>query len=134
MKPLVCVLTAATLTAGCASTHLSANDPSPRNYRQLVQLHARQHFPNPNSIRGAEIAPPKPSGGLVLIPMGVPAEAWVVCVRANVKNRSGKYSGPSVTAFLIHKDRVVDTQTQLAWVSFCKDAPYEPFPEIMQAT
>src|SRR5438445_2115112 len=95
------------LVSGCASADLAAVDPPPANYRQLARYHILTNFLDPHSVRDAEIAPPRPSGGPVLISAGL-KEVWVVCMRANARNSFGAYTGMHATAILIHGNQVVD--------------------------
>lgn len=82
----------------------------------------RQVFIDPYSVRDAMIAAPK-NGGSGLYP------GWVVCVRANAKNRLGAYTGQQVTAITIRGGRVVQTIEETGWM-FCQGVEYEPFPEL----
>jgi hypothetical protein len=122
---------AALVLAGCASGNLAVVDPPPSNYRQLAQQHVRDTYFDPYSIRDAEIGKPRSSGGPILVSTGL-AEVWVVCIRANAKNRMGAYTGRTATALMIQGNRVVGSQDNGAWSSWCSGSEYEPFPEIMQ--
>ena len=137
MTKIVVVVTALALT-GCAGTSSgiatgSTANAYPATYRNLVQQYTKQAFFDPYSVRDAEIAEPKKSGGPILVPGPMFAEVWVVCVRANAKNRMGAYTGMTETAFLIYDNRVVNTLSNPSWSWFCSDAKYQPFPEITQA-
>jgi hypothetical protein len=54
-------------------------------------------------------------------------QGWLVCVRANAKNRMGGYAGQQSTAMLIYQGSVVDTD---AGTDVCDTQDYGPFPEI----
>jgi hypothetical protein len=116
--------------AGCSSMKLAPDAEPPANYRELVLQRAQTYFPNPDSIRDAQIAPPARSGGPVLISTGAPTEVWVVCVRANRQNFLG-YDKLSETAFLIHNGQVVDVYENAVWTPTCKNEKFEPFPELV---
>ncbi len=123
---------AALVAAGCASANLAAVDPPPPNYRQLAQQHVRENFFDPYSIRDAQIAAPRPSGGPILVSTGL-TEVWVVSVRANAKNQMGAYTGQKATAIMMQGNRVVGSQNNAMWGGWCSGSQYEPFPEIMQS-
>jgi hypothetical protein len=105
------------ILAGCA-TPADGTGPYPANYRQIVSEHVRATFFDPYSIRDAQIAAPKADGAPVLTP------GWVVCMRANAKNRLGAYIGPRETAFIISGGRVVNTLEETGHL-FCAGSRYE---------
>jgi len=111
------------LLAGCAGTpeqEASAGNPYPSSYRQLAADYVRQSFIDPYSIRDAEIAAPKLAAGAGLLGDGSFATPWLVCVRANAKNRMGAYTGRKATAIQIYRGKGLgsyDEYGELAWVA-----------------
>jgi hypothetical protein len=54
-----------------------------------------------------------------------------VCLRTKTQRRS---TGARDTVLLIRGNLVMDAQDGAAGASFCKGAPFEPFPEIARGT
>lgn len=102
----------------------------PQNYRQFAIDHVKKTFFDPYSIRDAEISAPKLAAGPSLNSNGFNTP-WVVCIRANAKNRMGAYTGRKVTAIALSDSGVVNSwdETQYSQ-TVCGDASYERFPEI----
>ena len=72
----------------------SAERPSfPSNYRDLVaeQIKSSFFFPDPYSLRDVAIASPSWDGPVPAY--SDPRPAWLVCFRANSKNKQGGYEG-----------------------------------------
>ena len=128
-KLILGVLTAT--LAGCASGERDYSGPEttrggasvnvyPDNYRAEILAYQRSYLNDPTGIRGAGIAQP------ALKSVGS-AERYVVCVRFNAKNATGAYAGvrDHLAIFLAGKlDQMGATRDQ------CRDATYEPFPEL----
>jgi hypothetical protein len=55
---------------------------------------------------------------------------WIVCVRANAKNRMGGFTGKKVFAVFIQNGKVIDTKEEggALWCADHRD--YAPFPEL----
>ena len=112
--------------------------PLPADYRKIVKEHVRNSFYDPYSIRDAQIAAPKMSSAPVLIPNslgigGTFTHVWVVCLRANAKNRMGAYIGMTPTAVFITNNKVANTvggAESGAAHMWCDGSAYEPFPEV----
>jgi hypothetical protein len=106
-------------TAGGASVNLV-----PVNYRAEIIAYQRSYLNDPSGIKGAAIAQP------ALRNVGV-GERYVVCVRFNAKNPNGAYAGmrDHVAVFLAGKLDQMGVTREL-----CKDAAYEPFPELERLT
>ena len=86
-----------------ASQNVTSNraGPFPENYADLVREHVRTTFFDPYSIRDASLS--KPELGRFMFSGG-----WVVCLRANAKNRLGGYTGVSDTVFFVNQGRITD--------------------------
>jgi hypothetical protein len=135
MRYSLSALALALLACGCASAPQQAatEDPPPVNYRQLAAAHLRETLNDPWSVRDAQVAPPKRSVGPSMNSDGF-TTPWIVCVRANAKNKLGAYTGPQHTAIGIRGGQVVNSWDEAhASATFCAGSPYEPFPELMAA-
>jgi hypothetical protein len=133
---------ACALAAGCAGTPqeaANAGNPYPADYKRLAAAYVRETFLDPYSIRDAEIAAPKLAMGPGLLGDGSFATPWVVCVRANAKNRMGAYTGRTATGIQVYRGKAVGayggpatlgTSTVDAGELACGGASYAPFPEI----
>jgi hypothetical protein len=106
-------------TKGGASVNLV-----PNNYRAEIIAYQRSYLNDPTGIRSATISQP------ALRSVGS-TERYVVCVRFNAKNPNGAYAGvrDHLAIFLAGKlDQMGPSREQ------CKDAVYEPFPELERLT
>ena len=98
----------------------------PSDARAAALGYARQSFFDPYSVRDASISQP------FVIPYGLAgqSQAWVVCVRANAKNRFGAYAGVQETLVVFDGDTVDATRSGRDVASACRSAQYGPFPEL----
>ena len=125
------------LLGGCLTIDVSPESAGPppdlTKYRLVVRDYLRTSFIDPYSVRDAQIAKPKP--GLVYIEGTIRHEpGWVVCVRANAKNRMGAYIGIRDTMVLLRGDRAVASFSSpdpghYELRTVCGSEQYEPFPE-----
>jgi hypothetical protein len=126
------LMTVTALHTGCATQSLDPSEPPPANYRDIVARHVRENFFDPYSIRDASIAPPKP-GELSRTDAIAVERGWIVCVRANAKNRMGGYIGLKTSANLV-RGGIVQTshsgEQHYEVRTNCAGAVYEPFREI----
>lgn len=119
---------------GCVSTH-QIDEPAPAEYRQIISRHIRENFFDPYSIRDASIAPPK-RGQLSRADAIAVEQGWIVCFRANAKNRSGGYTGQKTTAYLVRGGAVVTSHTgddHYEVRTNCSSVAYESFREVENA-
>ena len=95
----------------------------PVNYKAEIIAYLRTYLNNPTGVRGAFIAEPE----LRNIP-GVPTQRYMVCLRFNAKNSTGKYEGSRdrLVAFLAGR---LDTLVP-APKDQCEKANWQPFPEL----
>jgi hypothetical protein len=120
--------------AACASGERDYSGPEtkggasvnvfPDKYRAEILAYQRSYLNDPTGIRSAAISQP------VLKNVGV-GDRYVVCVRFNAKAAGGGYLGvrEHLAIFLAGKlDQMGVTRDQ------CKDAAYEPFPELERLT
>jgi hypothetical protein len=110
----------------------------PASYRADVVAFLHSYLNDPSSIRGAAITRPQ----IRRVP-GDPGDRYMVCVRYNARNSDGGYAGmtETVATFRAGKfERFIDPlrgdlQRQAAArmvQELCKDAAYEPFPELQR--
>jgi len=123
---------------GCApnstETPAASAPPAPVGYREAVIAEVKATFFDPYSIRDATISRPLYAVAIYNGGNVVPISAWIVCVKANAKNRMGGYGGQEFTAMVFAGNTITTT---LSGPSFqgqvnqhCKPARMEPFPEI----
>jgi hypothetical protein len=120
------------LLGGCASGESIGSETAggasvnrvPANYRAEIVAYQRSYLNDPTGIRSAAISQP------ALKNVGV-GERYVVCVRFNAKNPNGAYAGvrDQMAIFLAGKLDQMGLAREL-----CKDAVYEPFPELERLT
>ena len=118
--------------SGCATPQPQVNEPPPANYRQIIARHVHESFLDPYSIRDASIAAPK-AGQLSRSDAIAVEEGWIVCLRANAKNRAGGYTGLKTTAFLVRGESVVTSHSgedHYEVRTNCAGVAYESFREI----
>jgi hypothetical protein len=129
MKNVFATLCLLTL-AGCMEVQPVAtsavNVAPPSNARAAALGYARQNFFDPFSVRDASISQP------FVIPYGLggQSQAWVVCVRANAKNRMGAYAGMQETLIVFSGDTVDVSRSGRDVASACRSAQYGPFAEL----
>ncbi len=96
----------------------------PDRYRAEILAYQRSYLNDPTGIRAAAITQP------ALRKVGS-VERYVVCVRFNAKAAGGAYAGvrDHIAVFLAGKlDQMAATREE------CRDAAYEPFPELERLT
>jgi hypothetical protein len=120
--------------AACASGERDYSSPEtkggvsvnifPDKYRAEILAYQRSYLNDPTGIRSAAITQP------ALRKVGS-VERYVVCVRFNAKSAGGAYAGvrDHLAIFLAGKlDQMGATREE------CRDAAYEPFPELERLT
>ncbi len=122
------------LLAGCASVDKDYSGPEtqggagvnifPEKYRAEILAYQKSYLNDPTGVRSAAISQP------ALRKVGS-VERYVVCVRFNAKQPSGGYAGmrEHMAIFLAGKLDQMGVTREL-----CKDAAYEPFPELERLT
>src|ERR1043165_9705350 len=132
-RGIAAILTCAALAA-CAGVEKDYSGPEtqsgasvnifPQKYRDEILAYQRSYLNDPTGIRAAAITQP------VVRKVGS-VERYVVCVRFNAKAAGGAYAGARdhLAIFLAGKlDQMAVTREE------CKDARYEPFPELERLT
>ena len=100
----------------------------PQNYKSDLTAFLHTYLNDPTHIRSAAVSQPQRKN------VG-PGERYIACVRYDARKSSGQYAGSKegVATFVAGKlDRFFDTPREVR--EFCKDAAYEPFPELEALT
>jgi hypothetical protein len=131
-------LVAAVLVGGCATevgpsqaelkAQWEAQNVFPQNYKTDLMAFLRTYLNDPTQIRGAGVSQPQ------LKTIG-PGERYIACVRYDARKGGGQYSGLKEGAAIYASnklDRFLDSPKEVR--EFCKDAVYEPFPELGKLT
>ena len=119
--------------AGCNSDWLDARDharsantmvPAP-GYRADIVAFMHTYLNNPVGVRDAFVSEPA-------LRTFENAQRYTVCLRYTARKSDGQYA-PSKDSLVIFRqgrlDRVVDAAREI-----CKDAVYQPFPELERLT
>lgn len=125
--------------AGCSPTTMSPGPkaeagPPPNNYRAASVAAAKETFFDPYSVRDASISQPLYASAVFDGVSMVARRGWIVCVKANAKNRMGGYTGIQETVMLFEGEAVATTLSGPDYagqiIDHCKTAIYSPFPEL----
>jgi hypothetical protein len=128
-KGLVAIL-AALVLAGCSSDWARRRERSdevyltaPVNYRADILAFMHTYLNDPRGVRDAFVSEPskRTLEGI---------ERYTVCLRYNPRKSNGQYAGSKDNIVLFAEgrlDRVVDNPVVK---EMCKDAAYQPFPEL----
>jgi hypothetical protein len=124
------------MLAGCASSteptqaelkaRWEADNIPPVNYKSDLLAYMRTYLNDPTHVRGASVSQPF----RMALP-GNPGERFLVCVRYDARKSDGAYGGMKTGAAAFKAGRLdffYDNQRETPQV--CKDAAYEPFPEL----
>jgi len=106
--------------SGCVTLDPEAIGPYPSGWKKIVISYAKDTFYDPGSIRDAEISSPQ-TGHLFF------QQGWIVCLKANAKNRMGGYAGRQTTALLLNNGHVVNT---MQGAPLCNQTAYSSFSEL----
>jgi hypothetical protein len=132
------LVSAALFLAGCSTTSTPPADSNagapPTNYRAAAAAKAKQSFIDPYSVRDATISQPLYASAIFDGVTPFPRKGWIVCIRANAKNRLGGYTGQQYTLIAFKGDTAdlvlsgPEYTGQLE--SHCSPGTYSAFPEI----
>lgn len=100
------LLAGAASIAGCSVNSAESAGPRPDNWRAVVTEYIRSTWYDPCSMRDAQLA--APVTGTFNFQSG-----WIVCFRANAKNRMGAYTGLKNYDFMLRDSRVVSMAEQV---------------------
>ncbi len=127
LRSALLALPLAALACACAREQpaVITTDPNtpPANYKAEIIAYLRTYLNDPTGVRGAFIAEPE----LRNIP-GMATQRYMVCLRFNAKNSTGKYEGSRdrMVAFLAGRlDTLVPARKEE-----CDKANWQPFPEL----
>jgi hypothetical protein len=101
------------------------NTTPPISYRSDITAFMRTYLNDPTRIRDAAVSEPA-------LKDFDNASRYIVCVRYNARKGDGQYAGVKNSLVLFRDgrlDRIVDNARET-----CKDAAYQPFPELEQLT
>lgn len=117
----IAVFGAALWLSGCVGATPDQSDigPRPDNYREIVAAQVKAEFFDPSSMQDVYLAEPYPARFYF-------TDGWMVCLRANAKNRMGGYTGQQETGYLIKNGTIVQEGDQ----KNCPDAKYEEWKEM----
>jgi hypothetical protein len=131
LRSALLALPLAALAGACSSDQPSVvtTEPNvvPVNYKADIIAYLRTYLNHPTGVRGAYIAEPE----LKAIPASPPTPAtqrYMVCLRFNAKDSTGKYEGSRdrLVAFLAGRlDTLVPARKEQ-----CANANWQPFPEL----
>jgi len=119
--------------AGCSDEWMQqrdrlrqANTTPPVSYRADILAFMRTYLNDPTGVRDALVSEPA-------LRSFENADRYTVCLRYNSRKSNGQYAGSKDTLVLFRDgrlDRVVDNPRELR--DTCKDAAYQPFPELQR--
>lgn len=123
MNRLIAMLMTAFL-AGCAAnaTDIDSIGQRPNNHRAIAQDYINKTFFDPYSVRDLEISEPFP-GGTVINHQWESGQGWVICIKANAKNRFGAYIGRKETVIVWRNGKIIHDIQDNGWM-FCQNARY----------
>ena len=134
-KNLCGLLVAALLLSGCLQTTNTETPVSagvtaapPDNWREIARQGAKKALFDPYTARDVEIAAPIPASSVFDGGTLIPHRGWMVCMRANAKNRFGAYTGLKPYGLLIEDNEVgVVVDQPITAAHHCDGRKYEPF-------
>jgi hypothetical protein len=122
----------ALMLAGCNSEWMQdrarferANTTPPISYKSDILAFMRTYLNDPAGVRGAFVSEPA-------MRTLENAERYTVCLRYTARMGGGQYAASKDSLVLFRDgrlDRIVDNGREQ-----CKDASYQPFPELEQLT
>jgi hypothetical protein len=126
LRSAALALSLAALACACAQEPTPVvTDPNtpPANYKAEIIAYLRTYLNNPVGVRDAYIAEPE-----LRNVAGSMAQRYMVCLRFNAKDSTGKYEGSRdrLVAFLSGRlDTLVPARKEQ-----CEKANWQPFPEL----
>jgi hypothetical protein len=141
MRGVIVAVSIALMLGGCSTTYTGPTDAEreaawnaanvpPANYKSDVLAYMRTYLNDPTHVREAAISPP-----VEKVVAGTPGQRYVSCVRYNARRSDGKYGGEKTGVVMYANgrlDRFFDAP--LLAKETCKDAAYQPFPELESLT
>jgi hypothetical protein len=131
VKPAHFALMLAALVCSCAQEQPSVltREPNvvPANYRAEILAYLRTYLNDPVGVREAYIGEPE-LRAIPASPTNAATERYMVCLRFNAKDSSGRYEGSRdrLVAFLSGRlDTLVPARKEQ-----CAQTNWQPFPEL----
>jgi hypothetical protein len=101
-----------------------AENVLPQHYKADLLAFLRTYLNNPQGVRNASVSAP------ALKDVG-PGQRYVVCVRYNARDVTGKYAGVKEGAAVFASAKLENfLDRPIAVKEMCKDAAFSPFPEL----
>lgn len=119
MKTIFAALLCVFALTGCTSPALQSAGSYPNDYKKLAADKMREDFFDPYTLKDVWIS--APVEGHLQFNLG-----WIVCVRANGKDKAGTYAGRKEIAYLLNKGLVLEEGEQVG----CADARYTEWVEM----
>ncbi len=126
---IILIAAGALLVAGCTVTNpttpevtAAAIGAAPTNYVDQIIADVKTSYFDPYSIRSAERTAPFPTEHVTA------GHYWVVCVRANARNRMGGYVGIKTEAYGFRNGVFVEKSGHPE--TYCQGRQFIPFPEL----
>lgn len=107
---------------------LQANTTPPISYRTDIVAFMRTYLNDPRAVRDAYVSEPA-------LRMFESLDRYSVCIRYNARKRNGQYAGSKDNLVLFRDgrlDRIVELDRLPSVRDICKDAAYQPFPELQK--
>ena len=137
LPAIATALAALLLTSACSTSRepsqadlkaqWEARNIPPTNAKADILAFMRTYLNNPDGVRGAMISQPFRK----TLPAD-PADRYLICVRYDARRSSGNYAGPKTGAVTFVSGRldVFYDNPREAAEALCKEAAYQPFPEL----
>ena len=126
---------AALALAGCNSEWLAqrdrtlqANTTPPVSYRADIVAFMRTYLNDPTGVRDAYVSEPA-------LRTFESLDRYSACIRYNARKSNGQYAGSKDSLVLFRDgrlDRIVELDRLPGSRDICKDAAYQPFPELQR--
>lgn len=120
--------------AGCATTATAPGEsdgigPRPASYLEAVKAKVKENFFDPYSLMDAEISQPLPANAVFDGVTPFPSSGWIVCLKANGKNRMGAYTGLQYSGFLFKDGEITlaISEPEFAVRHHCEGAKFKVF-------
>jgi hypothetical protein len=107
---------------------LQANTTPPISYRTDIVAFMRTYLNDPRGVHDAYISEPA-------LRTFESLDRYSVCIRFNARKSNGQYAGSKDNLVLFRDgrlDRVVELDRLPGGRDICKDAAYQPFPELQK--
>jgi hypothetical protein len=107
---------------------LQANTTPPISYRTDIVAFMRTYLNDPRAVRDAYVSEPA-------LRTFESLDRYSVCIRYNARKSNGQYAGSKDSLVLFRDgrlDRIAELDRLPSARDICKDAAYQPFPELQK--